>query len=1221
MNHNKKRSAIFKSCLLALGLQLSGASVADDTEIYFSDSLTNADPNVMFVLDVSGSMDTEIANTNKTRFESMQSALKSVLDGASSSVNVGLINYGELRDRNEAHGVKFPITNIDALARDVVVDSLPKHDNNEPAWVYSNLHEPSETITVRSYLSDMTDWYWKNSWYEVEKEGDRLEEQNRNGGTQIVDALFEAALYFRGEAVTFGASNGANVYGVTESIEGYAHHTNRWAAHPSSYHGTPMGEKCGTTAKVTLNKATTSLPDWYTCPASSGDEDSPGYHENCAINAQCEVTSTTSTSCSYQWQRVRSCSNSGRRYGCGGWYWTLTQVCENTVVEEEFCDYEVCRNDKGSVLEASYKTPITEVCQNNYIVLLSDGEPQYVNPDNTRLAFTSVANPVYTRLRTGQIAPLVDKSDESSTFSHEDCERNPSPSGYRSGICGPELTKFLAESDNSNLIGEQTINTYAIGFGLEDNASATSYLKSLVTADDPDTDEVEGFYSVENEAALSSAFAEILSNITASTSSYASPGYSIDMKNGIHNEDYIYIPVFDKHLAPRWGGNLKKFKLSTKVSGGTTTTSITDKYGNIAVNELGVFEDGAVDFWSNASESVPDGKDVDKGGVTQLIDPVNRKVFTDVTCGSGDCDFFTDVNELKGDNALSGGTLTNELLGLDDDATEDERVKLINFIRGRVIDAETQQYKSVPHTGDMLHTEPVIVTYHPDHEQYDKKQVIYAATNEGYLHAFDTKTGEELFGFMPKSLLKNIKVQYDNSDLGNHAYGVDGVITTWVHDADGQGIDADAGDKVILYFGMRRGGREYYALDVTNPEEPKLKWKINGNTDSEFATLGQSWSTPYLAKIRVDDSNTAREVAVFTGGYDLNQDIEDPNARAATDTIGNDVFIVDALTGELLWSAQKGGTLGSRLPNANLLTHSIPGGARLLDMNEDGAIDRMYFADTAGQVFRLELPIGPSYSLSDAKLIKFASLGGNTANPRMFYNEPDVALMTHLGTRYLTVSIGTGYRAHPASKVLSDRMYVLLDGAVTGPLENDLKDPDSAFTTLTENDLVEITATGGNTINGINTGEIEGKTILEVEGKAGWYFVLPEDGEKVLATSVTSQGNIMFTTLVPDAIAETLVGDLCQAPQTQGRYYSMNILTGEAGSDLDRDGVVNDSDLMLTISQNEIPGSPQLVFNEPVCTTDECSQLVDVRVGKRNSALENQDVSKLESVFWTDPEK
>ena len=109
-----------------------------------------------------------------------------------------------------------------------------------------------------------------------------------------------------------------------------------------------------------------------------------------------------------------------------------------------------------------------------------------------------------------------------------------------------------------------------------------------------------------------------------------------------------------------------------------------------------------------------------------------------------------------------------------------------------------------------------------------------------------------------------------------------------------------------------------------------------------------------------------REVVIFTGGYDENQDIQDIDQRATSDSMGNDVFIVDAHTGAYIWSVQGGTTGSAPLSGASELTHSVPGGARLLDMNRDGAIDRMYFADTGGKVWRLELPMGPDYGLSGA---------------------------------------------------------------------------------------------------------------------------------------------------------------------------------------------------------------------------------------------------------------
>ena len=52
-------------------------------------------------------------------------------------------------------------------------------------------------------------------------------------------------------------------------------------------------------------------------------------------------------------------------------------------------------------------------------------------------------------------------------------------------------------------------------------------------------------------------------------------------------------------------------------------------------------------------------------------------------------------------------------------------------------------------------------------------------------------------------------------------------------------ILSDSGDHVYLYTGMRRGGSNYYALDVTDRNNPELLWTIQGGS-GDFAELGQS---------------------------------------------------------------------------------------------------------------------------------------------------------------------------------------------------------------------------------------------------------------------------------------------------------------------------------------------------------------------------------------------
>ena len=281
-----------KSCSLALMLSLLGAifshpSFADDTEIFFTESVTSVNPNVLFVVDVSGSMDEEVTGSGGlNRMTVMQNALKTVLKTAPDNLNVGLMNYGEIEDHDEAHGIKFPITDITALAEPVVSEKLVTATGFKE-WYYSSTPEPAATTTVRDYLSQITDWYWKDDWYKVVKDGRSVDEMDHVGVTPIVDALYEAAMYFRGEKVSFGLDE--------------PYHNQRTSAHPSTYEGDRIlwdEAKCEETYTKThsdpvdFNKG--DYP-WYRCPANVGNPQSPGTYANCRNTENC--TTETEEDC------------------------------------------------------------------------------------------------------------------------------------------------------------------------------------------------------------------------------------------------------------------------------------------------------------------------------------------------------------------------------------------------------------------------------------------------------------------------------------------------------------------------------------------------------------------------------------------------------------------------------------------------------------------------------------------------------------------------------------------------------------------------------------------------------------------------------------------------------------------------------------------------------------------------------------------------------------
>jgi len=148
---------------------------------------------------------------------------------------------------------------------------------------------------------------------------------------------------------------------------------------------------------------------------------------------------------------------------------------------------------------------------------------------------------------------------------------------------------------------------------------------------------------------------------------------------------------------------------------------------------------------------------------------------------------------------------------------------------------------------DWLHNSPMRDPLHAPVVKinYESQEVLYVATNQGLLHAIDATDpqtpgnyggGQELFAFIPPELLPTLSAQMENSSTAEHIYGLDGPITPWHDDENQDGVVND-NDTVMLIIGMRRGGKNYYALDVTNPDAPTFKWVIRGGVDDRMIPM------------------------------------------------------------------------------------------------------------------------------------------------------------------------------------------------------------------------------------------------------------------------------------------------------------------------------------------------------------------------------------------------
>ena len=532
-----------------------------------------------------------------------------------------------------------------------------------------------------------------------------------------------------------------------------------------------------------------------------------------------------------------------------------------------------------------YDSPINSECQKNNIVLLTDGVPTSDTGANSKVA----ALPGF-QTATGVTSCQNDHGDTD-------------------GMCLDEIAAYLYNHDLSDdFSGEQRAVTYTVGY-----ATNQQLLQDTATAGG-------GRYYTANDAAeLTTAFSSILSDVLAQDSTFAAPAVAVNAFNRTTHREELYFTLFRPDARQHWDGNLKKYRLGfeTDPDTGEEYAQVQDRNGNDAVDaDTGYFKDSSESFWLQAGE-LADGSQVNQGGAAALLE-LPRKIYTYTgATAPSDVDLTATAHELHEDNAA----VTEALLDLPVGGTDPERDTLLQWARGVDVDGTFVEGGPRPVLGDPLHSRAAAVQYGGSVDNPDL--TLFFTTNDGYLHAVDEGDGTELFAFVPQELLPNLKDLYLNDAGLARPYGLDGSVVTWTYDYNENGVIDTPDDHVYIYSGMRRGGNNYYALDVTNRSAPRLMWRITNDTDGDgtpdgdFAELGQSWSEPALRTIRLDGVDT--KVLIIGGGYDEDQDTA---VTAADDTRGRAVYIVDATTGERLWWAGPAGS-GADLELADM-TNSIP---------------------------------------------------------------------------------------------------------------------------------------------------------------------------------------------------------------------------------------------------------------------------------------------------------
>ncbi len=834
--------------------------------------------------------------------------------------------------------------------------------------------------------------------------------------------------------------------------------------------------------------------------------------------------------------------------------------------------------DTTAESSGTYISPFEFACQQAYIILVTDGEPTKDTSANSGI----------------QALPGVGTCDNTGNL-NTDSEHG--------GQCLDDLAGYMYNNDVlTTRSGNQRVITYTIRI-----KGATESDSGLLT----ETANQGGgkAYTAVTSQEITSSFQAAVSEILATTTSFAAPSLSVNAFNRLQTSSEVYFALFKPADTTQWAGNVKKFSFNT------ATDKVYDQLGVAAIDpQTKKLKPTACSYWQ-ASCAEADGDNVTKGGAGAKIPARASRLIYTWTGSGAPSNVVLNVDAHKLTVANSAVTLAMLGIAASGDQTTDDtnRANRINWIRGEDLTDEDDDGVTNEDRwkfGDPLHSRPLVITYN------NAIKKIFVGGNDGMLRMINEPTGVEDWAFLPKELLPLQGTLFDNlaTQTPPHPQGLDGTPVAWIKDVDGDGvIEPNDGDFARVIVGQRRGGKYYYALDVTPDTDgnvfPKLMWQIEGGiAGTDFFKLGQTWSPPVITNIRFGTGSgneaTVKTVMIVGGGYEssLDKSWGKDDTNGTTVASGNAVYIIDPVNGQRLWWASRTGS-GATLALANM-EYSIPSEVGIYDSNGDGETDRLYVGDTGGQLWRIDLSptlrLNTNGDSTGARLFVANGDADSTtaADNRKFFYPPAIAPVTDqtysLDATYDLVVIGSGNREDPLNTAVHDQFYAIRD------INTGIYIP-SGFTPLTNTNLLDLTANINPT-----TGQLKGSEASHI---MGWYLNMQESGgswlgEKVLAASIILDGVVYFNTYSP---ADPNNNTGCTVQEGSARSYAVEALTGEPSFDRNGDGSEQVSDRYAAIGS----GIPTEVV--PVYHDQGVSGIIGVGGGAETTRLAKPIQAK---TFW-----
>jgi type IV pilus assembly protein PilY1 len=182
--------------------------------------------------------------------------------------------------------------------------------------------------------------------------------------------------------------------------------------------------------------------------------------------------------------------------------------------------------------------------------------------------------------------------------------------------------------------------------------------------------------------------------------------------------------------------------------------------------------------------------------------------------------------------------------------------------------------------------------------------------------------------------------------VSTHTYYVDSsprISDVWIYSDSTDTSKTMDEWRTILICGLRKGGKQYFALDITDTLNPVFLWEFPRSNDATtLAKVGQSWSEPAIGRVKMEYGGELYErwVAFIGGG-------QDPNEKKGNDAVmGRGFYVIDVKTGNILWELSKDDsvTYPDTDPRKNM-NHAFPSSPTTVDLNADGYVDKVYIGD------------------------------------------------------------------------------------------------------------------------------------------------------------------------------------------------------------------------------------------------------------------------------------